>query len=649
MIATRMAADAQRLATAQTASPPKTVATPALEHKQLPVDTETEWKYRGRHNSEIASSQPLPAPTGFAAQKDEGFQKFYRAVVSPTHVRVTAGGRIVPNTRNGASPAPKWKEKPQEGPAAPRGMPEHPPYFFPGFPGAFPGFPMYPGFHPSMVAGGGSMPPMMPIPVGYSMYGGFAVPQFAFNQMPPAAAAAAAAGTRSMSMPPGSAPMRGPLYPGGVSAITASHQQPDKEHTRVGGLGFVKPPQTYGSVNFGHRPVPPRGPHGDRRQSSHETASDAPMKPPQSSIRESEITKKQLEGLRGTLKYVEDQLQYNKHQIDERAMETHAQSLRGLIQRFEATLELLLVAEGQPIPPNPKKDIRSITAASDSATSSGSEESKAMSRPKDAQVKSLHIGSNTVNKNKPLLIGPEADALTTAIGLGIDIDKAPRTNGSLPVTAALAPPFQPTGSTFPALNGAPTAPRRSLAGSGDWDRIAKMRRLPYLVGRLPPGVDPSKVKDSDYIYHRQLTDDEKRARQMYWGFAPITARKGLPKYDGKNFYPPSPVRNSDQSKESGVSSESKSGDRETSSEAPTSEEAHSKDDIVSGQLVLRFVMLVGCSDQELIFDGLTGAPSYFTLLHPSSVAAEGHLGLGRQWCARCQDDRQPLWLRGLCW
>ncbi|KAM3066070.1 hypothetical protein ACMFMG_010593 [Clarireedia jacksonii] len=43
--------------------------------------------------------QPHSAPTNAATHQAENFRRFYRAVVSPTHVRVTAGGRIVPNTR----------------------------------------------------------------------------------------------------------------------------------------------------------------------------------------------------------------------------------------------------------------------------------------------------------------------------------------------------------------------------------------------------------------------------------------------------------------------------------------------------------------------------------------------------------------------
>lgn len=55
------------------------------------------WHFRRRDQSTESSDQPLDAPTGLNAQRTENFQRFYRAVVSPSHVRVTAGGRIVPN------------------------------------------------------------------------------------------------------------------------------------------------------------------------------------------------------------------------------------------------------------------------------------------------------------------------------------------------------------------------------------------------------------------------------------------------------------------------------------------------------------------------------------------------------------------------
>lgn len=71
--------------------------------KRRPVQ-QHQWHFRRRDSSD--RHQPHSAPTGFAAQQAENFQRFYRAVVSPTHVRVTAGGRIVPNTR--APPSWLW-------------------------------------------------------------------------------------------------------------------------------------------------------------------------------------------------------------------------------------------------------------------------------------------------------------------------------------------------------------------------------------------------------------------------------------------------------------------------------------------------------------------------------------------------------------
>ncbi|KAF5870549.1 uncharacterized protein Bfra_009937 [Botrytis fragariae] len=67
------------------------------------------WCLRQNTNSESRRTfdnqiQPHSAPTSVALHQAENFRRFYRAVVSPTHVRVTAGGRIVPNTRAMAPP-----------------------------------------------------------------------------------------------------------------------------------------------------------------------------------------------------------------------------------------------------------------------------------------------------------------------------------------------------------------------------------------------------------------------------------------------------------------------------------------------------------------------------------------------------------------
>ena len=70
------------------------------------------WMMRKRGCSD-RSSQPFPAPSGFEAQKADNFRKFYAAVISPTHLRVTAGGRIVPNTRGLPHPTYIWNANKQ--------------------------------------------------------------------------------------------------------------------------------------------------------------------------------------------------------------------------------------------------------------------------------------------------------------------------------------------------------------------------------------------------------------------------------------------------------------------------------------------------------------------------------------------------------
>jgi hypothetical protein len=72
-------------------------------------DQSTSWQLRARTSFDTRRTfdnqvQPHSAPTNAATHQAENFRRFYRAVVSPTHVRVTAGGRIVPNTRATAPP-----------------------------------------------------------------------------------------------------------------------------------------------------------------------------------------------------------------------------------------------------------------------------------------------------------------------------------------------------------------------------------------------------------------------------------------------------------------------------------------------------------------------------------------------------------------
>ncbi|ETI21139.1 hypothetical protein G647_07483 [Cladophialophora carrionii CBS 160.54] len=52
--------------------------------------------YQGNRMAKLPERQPTVPPSGQSAQKDEGFARFLKKHSSPTHQRVTTGGRIVP-------------------------------------------------------------------------------------------------------------------------------------------------------------------------------------------------------------------------------------------------------------------------------------------------------------------------------------------------------------------------------------------------------------------------------------------------------------------------------------------------------------------------------------------------------------------------
>lgn len=629
---------------------PPTASVPALPDQSVaaavaPVPDPTqlmEWKYRGRSGAEVMVNEPLPAPTGLIAQHSEGFQRFYKAVVSPTHVRVTAGGRIVPNTRNPASPTAKRPkdtesvtndEKAESAPAsapAPKqpaaimGMPQPMPFFYPGYPGMPPMHPMTGMPMPMMPPG---FPFPMPVPAAPAtnsaeeaarkenqnkkaeehksaselqsgkpgiklsppdqfdhskpfMYNGqqwmfpmFPAPYPGFLGMPPPGYAGHMPGP-PMMMPPQMpmGPMMGPMGP----------------MPPMGSMGPVGHPPSAGASTM--TTAAP--------SSSRQSTPQPPSKPPISSIRPSQITRKQIDGLRASLKYHEDQLQYNKHQIDETDMERKIELLNHDIERFEKVFQAQTGFEEKHYPKTDKdKDeaasssgrssVPSSKTQSQSEESKESKESKATTmtntshshsqpklRKKDRSRDSVGINSNKSSTASYSLEDSAQDCLLASMQAG--------KKSSLPSGAARAPVFQPRSvSTLscpvPSSNGQDwktakveggitqeqlEAAEKKLiaAGSKAWgipqevngDSGQPSHRasphghdslgVPYLVGTLPRGVNPYAGHRFEYEYSRKLTDEELQARHLYFGKAPRSVRQGLPKYDGRNFYPPSPAK-----------------------------------------------------------------------------------------------------------
>ncbi|RYP07893.1 hypothetical protein DL764_002259 [Monosporascus ibericus] len=636
------------------------------------INGDMEWKYRGRSGSGVTSNEPMSAPTGLDAQQSEGFQRFFKAVVSPTHVRVTAGGRIVPNTRATASPTTKWgksrveqeaydsidatengKVETETGansnalpPAGDHVLQGHPALFqhlgmpFPLIP-VHNGIPLAYGFshlQPSAqnIAQPGSShanpDPEKPASIAQTDGAGkdnsqpaqvkISPPEqfdhskpFFFNGhfVYPAMGAAHMQGLPPAFIPN---PYLAPGVLGSHAALAAA---------RMGSMGQLPSalpmlcPPGYLPGPYGVAPA-----SGGGIRAAQQPANQQPrpvVLPPISSIRPSEITRQQLNQLRTTAKYYEDQLLYNKHQIDEKSTREQVHAIKAKIAQFDHDLKMQLSFEAAYYPnqtqtqssestaavpaqeiqeaapcnapsgPSSVKDNRSDNVSQDGSIRSGkcvpSLRQKRASDHSRSRAKGFR-NRNAIGINSFRSDGNSSaalDALEAHIKLQLELDKEKK--GYLPSAAALAPPFQPG-----AAPSAPSAPGDSQNESqpwltaeynhqwqstksypqdqhGSWDTMQSTNTYlasdstpaevpfstrtfapssysaPYLVGKLPQGVNPYSARGSDYVYARELTEEEKRARHVYWGQVP-TKGTGLPKFDGKDFYPPSPAKMDDK-------------------------------------------------------------------------------------------------------
>ena len=574
---------------------------------------ESEWKYRGRAESEDAERQPISAPSGLAAQKDEGFQRFYRAVVSPTHVRVTAGGRIVPNNRGSSSPTPNWSANKTgfEGTfGQQRGQPEQNTFSlhqgpFSPYAAMYP--PFIPGVNAPMTAGAH---PYHIIPWHLGMNGGGNVPiaMATGNKMSPSNSALnkAKEGSRSdkqsesgvsdkASLPYGATSEQfdngrpafynghlmmapgGQFYPFSMASPHAFPGTPF--HMPMMGIrGMATNSAVQGETEVHNQPAESDNPTLTAKTNPEYPP---PSKLPVSSIRPSDITKKHLDILRARLKYLEDQLSYNKHQIDERTVENDAQTVRQYIGQFERNLEAQISVEESHYPKfGQQNDLGEPTHLSGGMVSKPSTSGEV--KPHSDNTPSSNSGQFSHSRSGDQRTG--RDQTSSRFNAGINSTKsvsafagwkAPtnssatsnQSNGKsrLPVGAAMAAPFQPRteASTMTAGNshlsqyldgvhsgigvnshsmpakeeyiGGEKADCHVFPGHGN-------QSTPYLVGYLPYGISPDLAKDTDYTYPRPLTEDELRARHMYWGKTPRHLQKGLPKFNGKDFFPPSPVK-----------------------------------------------------------------------------------------------------------
>lgn len=616
---------------------------------------EAKWNFRRRDTSDH-SSQPHSAPTGIAAQQSENFQRFYRAVVSPTHVRVTAGGRIVPNTRTSAPPLFEWNgeklhfesrkteaDRDHHTPQQRFWQQSGPPSL--GFPPLIPGgFPPHYNLLPrgNSIAMATMAPPVQPSPL---ITNNQPLPVNGENTAPPHQTGSSP--QQIKVSPPAQFDQTRPFIYNGhlVYPIQPGFQPPPNavpvpmpmlanpsflsQNPVTPPTGFY-PPQFVGSLAGLANPfmfppgqqLPMGMPNGMQLADKvHSLAPYMPLlTPPTVSI--TDLIKSQLQFLQGGLKQMEHQMANNKHQVDEAFVEHQRGLIASQISSLEVMLENQLVQEGAMVVP--REDEHNALGISVSSCKENTMPSPISNKPTAAQSSmddSVSIGvegdpTKSISENETPKVEQSND------------NKKPlarsdsTTKSRLTMAAAMAPPFQPRtqaaiakASQAQLANGifrsAMTSPpedipfetqaeiesRLMAKSSTDWGYggspnvaatanvtvsstqsvqeppiqrqseapppvfqkfntfhgetatagpmsplIISPSAVPYLVGELPNGVAASEVKDSDFVYPRKLTDDEVRARYLYWGRAPRSVQSGLPKFDGKDFYPPSPVK-----------------------------------------------------------------------------------------------------------
>ncbi|GKT47157.1 uncharacterized protein ColSpa_07338 [Colletotrichum spaethianum] len=546
-------------------------------------------------------------------QKRKGFEQFYEAVRSPTHVRVTAGGRIVPNTLEASHVSPTGKGSRERfagdvnGTQPPLGQAFNGNPFLPGPPLMGP---MHPAMHSAfsmITTGPGPMPP----------FGGFAMPPFAVSQVPSQTAFSHLSGGANQAGNPedkkehetGAAPTvpSMPMPPLGGQWFLPPHPMMPLGMQFPGGPMMPMAFSPMGQSMLYQQPPQPVPATGTKSFTSAAQAESCPI----SSIRPSIITKNQLAGLRSSLKKAEAQLAYNRHQIDEKHMEEYARQLRSDIEHFEIKLKGELALEDNTLPqrndtkeksdPNVSKEPKSATdsrkrlffskadaenknePAWDAPAKTTEEHKASRSRKKD-QVKlavdtsmasAPFINSNMIASISPVSFDPTRHQQQQQQQQESDHVRKPSTG--LPVSAARAPVFQPrldlrhasenTPPVSAAINGendtrgtrfhgpiptnleesrllssiAPPTPAHDIEEFSKFARDNAGLGLPYLVGEVPFGMDPSPDL-KDYIYHRPLNQDEEMAKHLFWTDAPEHLRQKFPKFDGKDFYPISPEK-----------------------------------------------------------------------------------------------------------
>lgn len=604
-----------------------------------------QWHLRRRESSD-RSLQPHSAPAGLAAQQSENFQRFYRAVVSPTHVRVTAGGRIVPNTRSLAPPVFEWnKDKFVFEP--PRALSDNHPLAFrhAPWPQIQPVF-QHPPPHVGFTTSYDHTPQNNVTPANMNSEGHNEAVEaekhsskdaLKLNDEAPSKNDRNGAAPQSIKLShPSHFDQSKPFMFNGhvVYPLPAGHQPPPNAvpvpFTVLGNPNFAAQHTANFAAQHAGPPVPQQLPfafgqvgnpmmlpmmHQHALPPRHHNESLPHMAPffhAPGIVSVSDVTKNQIQNFYTHLKYLDGQIATD--QINDGNYMVHQRNqVVAAIAKMEAMLEAQLIHEGKLNTDTllneklgDRQEIRQVTGSSDGAD--GLRDTKRSDRESSVTTEGASSGLHQAIFSKPksvpvhisapgeptkqILKAEHVQTMDKAGGLKHVTRLEPAGKSKLTAAAAMAPPFQPRAQAMVASNSfanssvelprmemqfptdvqpfharidktqsmqenqmharegslpvhldrSHTFPGPAAVSASSLQPIIPAHTVPYLVGVLPQGVNIHEAKSSDLVYSRPLTEEEVRARYLYWGKAPRFVQSGLPKFDGKDFYPPSPIK-----------------------------------------------------------------------------------------------------------
>ncbi|KHJ30613.1 hypothetical protein EV44_g1948 [Erysiphe necator] len=568
------------------------------------------WNLR-RRGSNDKSDEPYSAPSGIIAQKTENFQKFYRAVVSPTHVRVTAGGRIVPNTKptetsglnlgsekfnpNSANldsvPASlKATTWPQFQPVQTR----YPVVFNTGVstpynilqPGNLNNFSAQSNLNPSTDWNPAERSQIFNNSVNTSMRSRESfLPQgikishpSQFDQTKPFVLngqllyplrTGPQVPTHAFSMPNGML--------GGASSILQGHPSIFQQAPTPTALGNMT-----NSVAFPYFSQPPLknlqfGQNIDLGLTSPYNLATGVSIPPV------EILINQLRTLSNILNNLEIQKESKNSQCDGRFLEAECNSIKSQVNSIKSVLALHfpdeLKAENKDLNDEslPNSDFHTNhvgpeIATSDQKAAASKTEIEAQESGSFEENSRTAIQANSYIKSRLSISSAKAPPFQPRSQTTIKSLSKKESNQKMPniqpaeifshgskksnikvlkgsiklknenLDSVGSPFIQSPTNKFKSIPPLSTHDNSKTSGMSYIGPNTKSLEAPYLIGTFPNGSQYNPSRPFDVVYSRPLNDEEIHARYLYFGKVPRNSQSGLPKFDGKDFYPPSPSK-----------------------------------------------------------------------------------------------------------